>query len=446
MTVPTFEERSNLTRSQLLIWTGQQLSPSAPLYNMAMAFRIHGPIVPDRFQQAFGDVVAACDALRTVVVSAANLPHQRVLERIDTPTEFIDLYRSVDSEHDLQQCIKLRRQRLFDPGQRMFESVLLRLTPSEFVWYLNQHHLITDAWSTALVYRWTSDRYLQLQGSPDFDSPAAPITPPPQYRGYIEFERTWTKSPQFDRVRQYWHSRQQNLPPLPELYGRRRKQRSSRTERLTFELGPDRSQQLDRFASDPDLRSLTRELTGLNVFLAVMFAWLHRVSGRESLSIGTMSHNRAKPTFRSTGGLFVELFPIVAEIGSAQTFAGLIRTIQQASLSTLSNAGPGASDFCGREPFNTVLNYITSSFGNFAELPVTSTWVHAGHGDPDHLLRLQVHDMDATGRAVLHFDFNVEAFDERQRHWSVAHFVRMLDAFLEDPQRRIDSVSLPGTD
>ena len=37
-------ERSNLTRSQLLIWTGQQLHPHAPLYNMAFAFTIHDRI------------------------------------------------------------------------------------------------------------------------------------------------------------------------------------------------------------------------------------------------------------------------------------------------------------------------------------------------------------------------------------------------------------------
>ena len=43
---PELLERSNLTKGQLLIWTGQQLDPEAPLYNMGFRFTIAGPIDP----------------------------------------------------------------------------------------------------------------------------------------------------------------------------------------------------------------------------------------------------------------------------------------------------------------------------------------------------------------------------------------------------------------
>ena len=71
-TTADLEERSNLTNGQLLIWTGQQLHPAAPLYNMAFRFRIPAPLDPQLFQRAFQMCVDTCDVLRTVRESSTR--------------------------------------------------------------------------------------------------------------------------------------------------------------------------------------------------------------------------------------------------------------------------------------------------------------------------------------------------------------------------------------
>ena len=43
----------DLTKSQLLIWTGQKISPSSPMYNMALSFELSAAIDRSKFQQAF---------------------------------------------------------------------------------------------------------------------------------------------------------------------------------------------------------------------------------------------------------------------------------------------------------------------------------------------------------------------------------------------------------
>ena len=114
------------------------------------------------------------------------------------------------------------------------------------------------------------------------------------------------------------------------------------------------------------------------------------------------------------------------------------------SMSVLSHALPGMSAFTGRHPFNTVLNYVTTEFGDFANLPTTSTWVHAGYGDPQHALRIQVHDFAGTQSPTLLFDFNVDVFDERQRSWAITQYLNLLDAFLADPQQRLGGCDADG--
>ena len=84
-------ERSNLTKSQLLIWTGQKLNPDAPLYNMVLAFTIDGHVDPGVFLEAFDAMVMSTDAMRTVIDEADGVPQQRVLGEVPSPTEFLDL-------------------------------------------------------------------------------------------------------------------------------------------------------------------------------------------------------------------------------------------------------------------------------------------------------------------------------------------------------------------
>ena len=74
--------------SQFLIWTGQQLNPGVPLYNMALAFYIDGEVDVDRFRRAFASLVGECQSLRTVFLPG---PQRRVLEGQPAPVEWVDL-------------------------------------------------------------------------------------------------------------------------------------------------------------------------------------------------------------------------------------------------------------------------------------------------------------------------------------------------------------------
>jgi len=72
-------ERSNLTRSQLQIWMGQNLLPEIPIYNLAVALNIHGEIDPVHFGKAFQTLVNSSDALRTVLEEIDGIPMQRLV-------------------------------------------------------------------------------------------------------------------------------------------------------------------------------------------------------------------------------------------------------------------------------------------------------------------------------------------------------------------------------
>ncbi|MGB5661067.1 MAG: amino acid adenylation domain-containing protein, partial [Thermoanaerobaculia bacterium] len=139
---------------------------------------------------------------------------------------------------------------------------------------------------------------------------------------------------------------------------------------------------------------------------------------------------------------FIEMYPFAARMELRDTFRKLGARCLHEARSFLQHARPGLSSPSRVAASNVVLNYFPRAFGNFAGIPVEAEWVHPGHGDSVHALRLQVHDFSGSGRYTFHFDYNLEALPERLQRRSIEHFEKLLDAMLADPDRRIAAVDL----
>ena len=434
-------EQSNLTRNQLMLWLAQQVHPEAPHYNMAHTFSIEGSIDPAHFQAAFQALVDRSDAMRTVIDEIDGVPQQRVLEEVDYQVEVVDLSAESDPEVACRWWLTRRMQQPLNLQTCLFDSVLLKLSANQTVWYFNQHHIITDVLSIGLIFQNVSDFYkLALDGR------LSDANPLPQFGDYLRHERATRGSAQHEKAVAYWQKKLPQTPEPTDFYGRNIVDAAARAERVTCELGVERSQRLRAIAEEKGVRLLTPNMTYSNIFTALLFAYMHRISGKDELAIGTPFHNRATPAFKQTIGLFINIFPVQVRFSADETFATLLQKCQHESMSALRYAHLPVGDYRQNRAYDVVLNYLTASFGDFAEMPVTFEWLHPGFGDSNHALRLQVQDFEQSGNFVLHFDLNCSVFELDARAWVTKHFLRFVDAFLDDYQQPIGQVSLLDRD
>lgn len=428
---------SNLTVGQRRIWTGQKLDDDRPLYNMALAFLIRGNLEPDAFKHAFQTLVDRSDAMRTIITERDGIPRQQVSDQARDEMEYIDFTMDSDPGKTVQSWLQHRTIRMFDLKKRLFDSVLLKLAADEWVWYLNQHHLITDAWSCAIIFRKMGAFYaLALNGH----LVEAPQLPP--HADYQTYERDFRKSNAYASATAYWDTKVSHPGRPLDLYGKVPPEGASRSERVLYDLGRDRSEQLRTLAQTSGFQSLNVHLSLFNIFAAVLFAYLYRISGNTRLVIGTPSHHRPTAIFKETIGLFIELFPLEVTIARRATFRSLANAIAPESLDLLRYAQPGTSKFIPGKTYSVVLNYIHSSFADFCDMPTHCIWIHPDHLDRGHVLRLQVHDFDSSGSIQLHFDMSCEIFDHELRQHAKKHVLHLLDALLNDPDQPIQDVDL----
>jgi len=241
-------------------------------------------------------------------------------------------------------------------------------------------------------------------------------------------------------VNEYWARKVKKNPEPIQIFGFGKKQITTESERIYVDLGEERTTLLRELAQQEDIRSLTENASLFNIFATVLFGLLSRISDQQQFLVGSPAHNRVNLDFRETPGLFIEFFPLYAEIESQETFSTLFQKLRGETMDFLRHAQPGAATSTLSNSFNVILNYIHTAFPDFAGMPMQSKWINPDNTDASHHFRLQIHDFDATGNLHLCFDLNNTVFNTEQKADIQRYFLTMLDAFIQDRKQEIVGV------
>ena len=331
---------------------------------------------------------------------------------------------------DAKAWCDARCQRMFDLESCLFDTALIKLRVDAFAWYICQHHLISDAWGATQLWRLLCEVYGQRRVS----GQEIPLEIGP------EFPAAEQESINPDRTGSREHA-------PTEFYGRRLTRIRSDSHRLPVVVRGDKhSHQLTQLFSSAVAKSFSVELSQFNVVLTLLFAYLNRVSGQKELVVGVPFHNRMSAAARATLGMFIRLYSISVEVTPDETFRSLLKKVQIAANNYLRAATSGQPHARSNAEFNSILNFIHASFGEFDAVPVKAQWLHPGCSDRQHHLRLHVESFSAGDQPDLKIDFNCDVFDPDQRQLAIGHFQSLVAAMATDLDQQIGAVDLlsPG--
>ncbi len=436
----------SLTKSQLSMWTGQKLNPDSPQYNVVHSFDIKGALNSEKFQIAFQELINRVTIFRLIFHEVSGVPYQSELEYLVHEMELVDLSETAE-EAKIQDWLKKRSARNLDMSKPLFDTALLKINAERYIWFLNLHHIISDATSSTILYSLMAELY-------DFSIKERPITTTeiPSFLDYVTHENRENRNEQQKEIESYWKDKIDGHEKTPVFYGENVKNTTSNAERIPIKLGKERSDKLRVLATRTDIRSWTTHLSLFNLFATALFIYLRRVTGEGNLIVGSPSHNRPTKTYKETPGLFIEFFPLMAEIEDTQTYREVLNNIKLETNTYLKYAQPGTSSAAISRSFNVILNYISASFPNFNGMPMQSEWIHPMHSDPAHHLRFHVYDMDASEEITLLFDLNKTIFDDDLSTQVPKHFLAVLDGLLNDidqsilqPSMTEDVIETPST-
>lgn len=428
-----------LTPAQAMFWAGQRLAPHSSQYNAAHIFYLPENLDVARFQEAFSLLVRRSDALSSVFVEDDGNIIRQQIAREGNYVETVDLATEPNPGQSLHDWVRNRVAVPLDLATRLFDSVILKLGPRRYAWYLCQHHIICDAWSTSLVFRKTSEFYSALRRG---DDPDCVILPP--FQAFVELDAWRRESPAGREAESYWSRKlRDSVDPLT-FYGRGGGPLPVRAVRETIDLGEKRTSRLRSLAQSEGIFFKNLNVSLTNLMCSAYVAFLHRISGAECVPLGMPYHNRETPEFKETPGLFIEVLPVRVSLNGRSTFLDVKRGIEAEVAENLRHRPYFAQNRIDAPAYDVMFSFQIAAFGEFDGVAVRQEYVHPGYAN--ERVVMHVHDFDKTGALQIHLDFDAGIFDETLRARAVGHFTATLDSMLDNPCAVIGQIDLLTAD
>ncbi|WP_251094766.1 non-ribosomal peptide synthetase [Streptomyces sp. Caat 7-52] len=312
-------ERVPLSSAQQRLWFLDQMEGPSATYNIPMALRLTGRVDVDALRQALTDLVTRHESLRTVFPVHDGKAYQsvRAPEPVDLPvlpvtpdTLAARLAELSATAFDLASHIPLR-------------AGLLRLDEHEHVLHLVIHHIASDGWSNAPLFRDLSAAYAaRTEGrAPGWE----PL--PVQYADYALWQQQLMADDE-ERQLDFWRQSLSDLPEEATLPADRPRPATASNRGSTHTVHGSAG-------LHTALTALAQE-TGTTLFMvaqAAVSALLARSGAGYDIPLGSPVAGRTDQQLDDLVGFFVNTLVLRTDLTGDPSFRDLLHRVRETDLS-----------------------------------------------------------------------------------------------------------------
>jgi NRPS condensation-like uncharacterized protein len=208
MVAPDPQITLSLTAAQEGIWFAQQLSGNQTNNVIAEVVAIDGPVDESKFRQAAEALALEVESLRIRIRAQAGEPYQYVSEHVQSGLEIVDLSDRSCPQDAMSTWIErdLEREVDFAEGP-LYATVLFRITPASYAWYIRCHHMACDGYGGMLLVERMAEHYGALVEERDL--PPNPFT---TVRELVDDDLSYRSSARFQADRDFWTQEMEGFP------------------------------------------------------------------------------------------------------------------------------------------------------------------------------------------------------------------------------------------
>ncbi len=288
-------------------------------YVAVLSCHIEGPLDPDRLSQVMQEAISDRDAYRAAFVwEGVKQPVQVIKSEVTLPWEMLDWSLKPEQEVDttLGDLILLEQSRQFDLAQAPLMAVkLIRRSATHHILVWTIHHLISDGWSTSVVFRDVFRRYL---------SEPAPQQKPASLRDVLVWSRKGGRAEIDDA---YWADHLKGLEEPSQLDFAPVDAARRGHGHIQLEIGEDLTKQL------LDMARACR-VTPNTVLSAAWALMLRHLMSRDDVVFGQTSAGRPPeiPGIAEAAGAFINTLPLRLSLDAhedTEAFLTRLQALQQ---------------------------------------------------------------------------------------------------------------------
>ena len=434
-----------LSFSQWRFWMASQLEWEMPAYTMVRAFRLTGKLDVDALEKSFTELIKRHSVLRTTFQATEDGPVQVVAEEAPCPFSRIDLtsVKPADRDHSLAELLRRQAHTPFDLHHGpLVRFLLAAFSEQEHALLVVLHHIVTDDWSTQVLFRELSALY-DNSGSRQAASLAEL---PVEYTDFAVWQRRLIEEGKLLSQMDYWKQQLADLPaPLNLSTNPRPAIPNLSCTRLSVPIARELWEGIRNFCQ-------RGKATLFEVLLAAFEVLLAYYTGEDDIVIATVISNRDRQELERLVGCLINTVALRTRLAPDLSFTAVLKAVRESMLGAHNNKDvpfehvlsvlhPDRSD--SQAPLAQVLFALQNSSGASLSLPgITVEPVAPEHGASTFDMTLAPEQTGDGLNIVL--SYNTALFEERTARRLIAHYVKVLETLIANPEQRIAELRLPA--
>ena len=433
-----------LSFAQQRLWFLDQLDPGNPIYNIASALRLHGPLNIDALERTLNEIVRRHESLRTVFREEHGIAVQVIQpeQNIALPVLSLAGLSEADQKTEVEQLATAEARKSFDLTRGpLLRTRLLRLGREDHVLIFTLHHIISDGWSLGVLVREAKAIYAAYtQG---LESPLPELSL--QYADYAVWQRGWLKGDLLEQHLAYWKKQLDLMPPVLELPGDRPRPRELRHR------GGILNVQLPESLSE-ELRALSQR-EGVTLYMLLLAAFqtlLYRYTSQTDIVVGSPIANRQNTEIEPLIGFFVNTLVLRVDLSGDPSFRELLERVQEVTLDAYEHQDIPLEMLVEElqpernlsyAPLFQILFVLQNAPRDELTLPgLELSHMDVSNGTTHFDLTLQLEESAAGMIGVI--EYSLDLFDEETMKRLFGHYETLLAGVVANPDEQISALPL----
>ena len=430
----------NLTNAQKSIWVTEQYYMGSSINNICGTATIQEKVDFEKLEEAIRIVCQKHDNFWLKVKVENGEVKQILSEREQIQVDIINIADKNDLEKEREKIVRTAFQL---ENSRLFNFYIFRFADGKGAFMLNIHHLISDAWTLALICNEIIKTYSALKQNQEIETKAIY-----SYIDYIKSEQEYQKSEKFNKDKQYWLERFKTIPEVATIPGSVKENidtLNQRAKRKQYEISENEVKKIKQYCKE-------NKISLYNFFMAIYAIYIGEVSNLDEFTIGTPILNRTNYKEKNAAGMFINMAPFRININEDIEFKQFIKNIARDSMDMLKHQK--YSYQCLLEElrkenksipnlYNILLSYqITNAKQNEGTIEYETEWTFNGYCADN--IDIQIYDLNDTGNLNIAYDYKTSIYkveDIKNIHRRILNIIKQVVSKEEIKLSEIDIVT-----
>ncbi len=420
-----------LSFSQRNVFDQEAAYPGLPINNICSTLHVKGRVDAELLRRGALALIAQTPALRVRVTVAGGEPLQYISDETPLSVPLLDFTKT--GEEGLESwAAGVAREHMPLCDAPLFSAAAFIVSPGHGGLLLKTHHIISDAWSQALLADRFSSAYQSLL---DGQTPELPALA--DYAPHVQSEQEYLESAQYAADMAYWRDKCAALP----------KARAGGANPVGRRYSMPVSERVSRMITG---YCQQKRLSPFAVFFMALQVYLARVLGQESPCVGVPVVGRRTFAEKNCVGMFVGTLPFSCDIplaASADAFQEALLSEWYALLkhqrAPYQRIAALARDMGAHgQLFSVALSYQNARIRESADARVRfeGRWQYAGYQAQP--LCVHVSDREREGRFLVDYDYLTQVYQQSDVERLHQYLMTILRGALERPDLPLARVPL----